>query len=340
VKKKVLGLVYIVVTLAITLGICLFTTEDFTPLIDVIQNIDWWWLLGGLGCMIVYFVFEAMPQYIIYKNHGYSLPFLQSVKVGLIGLYYSGITPSATGGQPMQIYYLSKLDLPVGVSSFISVLKLIFFQGTMTVFCFAGYLVKMDYINEHYYVARYFMYLGLAINVILIAGVMVLLYKPSILFRFVKVLMRFIAKFIGRKAVKLRRKTMIELEGFYRSYKESKKDFRDAMAVLACSVIQIISYLSVSFFIYHAFGMSGENFITLFAIQAMVVCAVSFFPLPGSAGAQELGYGSFFMPIFGDHAIFPAMILWRILSSYLAIISGAVMVTVDTAKGLRKKSSK
>ena len=127
-KKKVLGLIYIAVTLAITIGICLLTTDDFTPLFEVIQNINWWWMLGALGCMLVYFVFEAMPQYIIYKNHGYHLPLLQSVKVGMIGLYYSGITPSATGGQPMQVYYLSKLKLPVGVSSFISVLKLIFFQ--------------------------------------------------------------------------------------------------------------------------------------------------------------------------------------------------------------------
>ena len=82
--------------------------------------------------------------------------------------------------------------------------------------------------------------------------------------------------------------------------------------------------------------MSGESFITLFAIQSLIVCAVSFFPMPGSAGAQEIGYGSFFSPIFGQ-AIFPAMILWRILSSYIAIITGAVLVTVDTAKGFGKK---
>ena len=335
-KKKVLGLIYIAVTLAITIGICLLTTDDFTPLFEVIQNINWWWMLGALGCMLVYFVFEAMPQYIIYKNHGYHLPLLQSVKVGVIGLYYSGITPSATGGQPMQVYYLSKLKLPVGVSSFISVLKLIFFQGTMTAFCMAGYFIKFDYIHEHYQTAVYFMYLGVAINMVLVAGIIALLIKPAVLIRFVRGLMRFLAKFIGRKAVKWRRKTLIELAGFYRSYKESKRDFKDTFAVLWCSIIQVVAYLSVSFFIYHAFGLSGENFITLFAIQGLVVCAVSFFPLPGSAGAQELGYGSFFSPIFGE-GIFPAMILWRILSSYLAIISGAVIVTVDAAKTMGKK---
>lgn len=183
-KKKILGLLYIAVTLVLTVCICFITTEDFSSLADVILNINWWWILGALGCMLIYFIFEAMPQYIIYKNHGYHLPFMQSLKVGIIGLYYSGITPSATGGQPMQVYYMSKLNLPVGFSSFISVLKLIFFQGTMTVFCFTGYLIKMDYIHENYNTARYFMYLGLALNVLLIVGIMFLLYKPAILLLF------------------------------------------------------------------------------------------------------------------------------------------------------------
>ncbi len=339
-KKKIFGIVYIVLTLGITVYICLYTA-DFTSLRNVLGNIRWNWLAGGLGCMLLYFLFEALPPYLVYKHHGYHLPFWQSVKVAMIGLYYSGITPSSTGGQPMQVYYYSKMKLPIGLSSYISVLKFIGFQSVMSIVCFGGFLIKRSYITAHFPTAVKFMYLGVEINVVLLAGTAVLLYRPAILHRFLNFVMKIIAKFVGRKAVHLRKKGREEIENFYASFRYSKKDLRDSMTVIGCSALQIFAYLSVSFFIHKAFAMPAESFWLLFIIQAQVVCAVSFIPLPGSAGAQEVGYYSFFLPFFGESAIFPAMILWRILSSYLAILTGAVCVTVDTTRGFfRKKEDK
>ena len=335
-KKKFFGLIYIALTLGITVYICLYTA-DFKSLKHVMGNIQWGWLAGGLACMLVYFLFEAMPPYLVYKRHGYHLPFWQSVKVAMIGLYYSGITPSSTGGQPMQVYYYSKMKLPVGLSSYISVLKLIGFQSTMSLVCFGGFLIKRPFIMVNYPNAVKFMYLGVGINVVLLAGVAVLLYKPAILHRFLNFVMKIVAKFVGRKAVPMRKRGREEIDNFYESFQKSRKDSRDVAAVFGCSVVQILAYLSVSYFIYRAFRMPPESFWMLFIIQAQVVCAVSFVPLPGAAGAQEVGYYSFFQPFFGEAAVFPAMIIWRMLSSYLAILTGAACVTVDTAKGFFKK---
>ncbi len=335
-KKKIFGLIYIAITLGITVYICLYTT-DFTSLRNVMGNMHWGWLIGGLGCMLLYFLFEALPPYMVYKHHGYHLPFWQSVKVAMIGLYYSGITPSSTGGQPMQVYYYSKMKLPVGLSSYISVLKFIGFQSVMSIVCFGGFLIERTYITTNFPTAVKFMYLGVGINVILLAGTVVLLYKPAVLHKFLNFAMKLLAKFVGRKAVNLRKKGREEIENFYASFRYSKKDFKDVAAVIGCSVLQIFAYLSVSFFIHKAFGMPPVSFWMMFIIQAQVVCAVSFIPLPGSAGAQEVGYYSFFRPFFKGSTIFPAMIIWRILSSYLAILTGAVCVTVDTTRGFFKK---
>lgn len=335
-RKKIFGLLYIALTLGITVYICL-CTADFTSLKDVLGNIKWSWLAGGLGCMLLYFLFEALPPYLVYRHHGYHLPFWQAIKVAMIGLYYSGITPSSTGGQPMQVYYYSKMKLPIGLSSYISVLKFIGFQSVMSIVCFGGFLLERTYITANFPTAVKFMYLGVGINVILLIGTAILLYRPGILHRFLNFIMKIVAKFIGRKAVPMRKKGREEIENFYASFRYSKRDFKDSAVVIGCSVLQIFAYLSVSFFIYKAFGLESAGFLMLFIIQAQVVCAVSFIPLPGSAGAQEVGYYSFFLPFFGEHAIFPAMIMWRILSSYLAILTGAVYVTVDTTKGFFKK---
>lgn len=332
-RKKLLGILYIVFTLGITVYICLYTA-DFSSLKQAVHNINWLWIFGGLGCMLLYFFFEALAPILVFRNQGYKLPVGQAVKVSMIGLYYSGITPSATGGQPMQVYYYAKMNLPIGLSSFISVLKFICFQSVMTILCFCGLMIKFDYIQKTFPGAVIFAYIGMGINVVLLIGIVILMYKPAILHGFLNLVMKLLAKFNGRRAVKMRKKGREEIENFYASFQYSNKVSKDFAVVLLCSFLQIVAYLSVSFFIYKAFSLSGDSFLTIFILQTLVVCAVSFFPLPGSAGAQELGYHSFFLPIFGDTVIFPAMILWRMLSAYLAIIVGATYVTVDAVKGI------
>ena len=39
------------------------------------------------------------------------------IKYSFVGFFYSGITPSATGGQPMQLYYMQKEGHKVSDSS-------------------------------------------------------------------------------------------------------------------------------------------------------------------------------------------------------------------------------
>ena len=63
-RKKLLGILYIVFTLGITVYICLYTA-DFSSLKQAVHNINWLWILGGLGCMLLYFFFEALGPILV-----------------------------------------------------------------------------------------------------------------------------------------------------------------------------------------------------------------------------------------------------------------------------------
>ena len=49
--------------------------------------------------------------------------FRAGMKVAFIGKFYDNVTPFATGGQPMQIYYLNKKGLTGGTSSAVIMIK-------------------------------------------------------------------------------------------------------------------------------------------------------------------------------------------------------------------------
>ena len=336
-KKKIFGLIYILVTLGITLYICFYTT-DFKVLSGVLAHINWLWMLPAFGLMVMYVLLEALPQYIIYRQRGYGKTFAQQAKIGVIGLYYSGITPSSSGGQPMQVVYLSKMGKHIGLSSYLSTLKTFFFQAIMTIVCMIGYFTHLDLVHKHYGTASKFVWLGWGLNIIMLLGMVLLVVKPGILRKLIRWLARVIARFIGgRKTVPIRAKALKEVKYFHKAYEGSQRHPSDFVYTFLVTLVQILAYLSISYFIYRAFELPPESFFVLFSVQALVVCAVSFVPLPGSAGAQEVGYYSFFVPFFGESAIFPAMILWRILTSYMVILVGAAVVTVDTISGMRKK---
>ena len=75
------------------------------------------YLTAAIGCMAAFVILRA-AMLIYYINHqNRPLRFTDAVRVTLVGLYYSGITPAATGGQPMQIYELNRSSIVPSIGS-------------------------------------------------------------------------------------------------------------------------------------------------------------------------------------------------------------------------------
>ncbi len=60
---------------------------------------------------------EAMCSKLILARLGHHLPYRRCLGYSFTGFYVSSITPSSTGGQPAQIYYMSKDSVPAAHGS-------------------------------------------------------------------------------------------------------------------------------------------------------------------------------------------------------------------------------
>jgi len=111
-KKKSLTLLYIALNILIILLIGIFDPY-ISDIGQLLNRINYLWLLGGIGAMALYWVMDAwILQYAvagIYRRESLAKAF----KVALIGQYYNAVTPFASGGQPFQIYYMKKYGIPV-----------------------------------------------------------------------------------------------------------------------------------------------------------------------------------------------------------------------------------
>ena len=90
-------------------------------------------------------------------------------------------------------------------------------------------------------------------------------------------------------------------------------------------ILQLISYFSVSYFVYRSFGLSSTGFVTILGAQGFVMMISSFVPIPGAGVGAESSYYLLFKGFYPEAGqVNVAIIIWRLISFYLTVIVGAV----------------
>ena len=127
-RKIPWSMLYIVATIVAVLLFGLFNRE-FGNVFRTIANLTPGFLTLGVVVSLVYFLFEGEIFRLLLHSQGYHISVLEGLKNALLGLYYSYITPSSTGGQPMQSAYLLRdKKIPVGISTAALIIKFMCFQ--------------------------------------------------------------------------------------------------------------------------------------------------------------------------------------------------------------------
>ena len=103
-KKSWLGLLMMAALMCVT-GIVLFRGQPVSLLWACLKHLNPWFLLLGLALMFGYVGCEALCSRLILGRLGHKISYGHCLGYSFVGFYVSSITPSATGGQPAQIYY-------------------------------------------------------------------------------------------------------------------------------------------------------------------------------------------------------------------------------------------
>ncbi|MDE6128151.1 MAG: UPF0104 family protein, partial [Lachnospiraceae bacterium] len=98
--------------------------------------------------------------------------------------------------------------------------------------------------------------------------------------------------------------------------------------VLLLCLVQLGMLFSVPWMVYLAFGLSGQSWIQVAGLQAMLTLAVCNLPLPGAVGPAEGGFVSAFTTVFGSGLVTPAMLVSRGISFYAFLLISYMVLAV------------
>lgn len=332
-KKTVGNILFFILLIVITLYI-LLKDQDVFDIINTIRNATKMFVLIGIISMFFYLLLEGINMRRTLKALGENITVRQSIKYSLIGFFFSSITPAASGGQPMQIYFMHRDNVSVAKSTLALLINLSSMQIITISFAFISLFFNYQYLNQALVI---FFIIGILLNIsalaLLIIGICSSRLSKALINLAIKILKFFKIKNIEEKQEKLEK----ELEKYQYSAKYIKANKKLIVKTILTTAIQFIIYYSVSYWTYRSLGMNQENIFKIITMQSIVFATVSGIPSPGAVGVSEGAFIQIFGNIYPANMINSATLLSRGVSFYLFVIISGIVVLVNKIKAKNKQ---
>ncbi len=339
-KKKVFwnGLLFILIFALTVYGV--FYGEDIGAIRDSIRYSRLIWLIPGVACVLFFIWGESIIIWYMMRSYGISLKKRICFLFSSVGFFFSCVTPSASGGQPMQIYFMKKEKIPIPVSTVILMIVTITYKMVLVIIGLAVALFGRGFTEQYLGEVLWIFYLGLGLNVFCVTFMLILVFHPYL----AKAIM---VRGLGllEKLHLLRKKEgrLSKLGASMDLYGETADYLRNHVGlmvnVLLITFVQRIALFAVTYFVYRAFQLTDTPWFTVIILQLVISVSVDMLPLPGGMGISESLFLTIFAPVFGE-MLLPGMVLSRGLGYYSQLLISAVftMVTV-VVFGYRERKS-
>ncbi len=310
-RSMLLNIGFIVLTLLLVLYL-VTKAGDINDILAAFTRIKPLWLLGALGCFAMHVLLEGLILRIFFYFQDVKIGWAACNLVGLIGMYYSSITPAATGGQPMQVFALKKRGVPSGVGYSSLAVKFFCWQCALLLIGAALWIVTGGYVFSLLGKGVWLIALGFFLNSLMVSVVILLAINRNVVRAIIIFFVNLAARF---RLIHDKAKTSSRMDA-------ALNDFHSSVDILTKQSGQ--------------FSLQNHSYLQVLTVQFLLYITASFTPLPGASGAQEGGFYLFFRSFFPDSVIFAALLVWRFITYYLFILVGAVAVLVDQTFSLRR----
>ena len=115
-KKTLMNIIVFILLIVLTF-VLIFKDQDVSQILNAAAGAKKRYIFIGIIAMLIYIMCEAINIGRVLKEFKQKSTFLKNIKYTLIGFFFSSITPAASGGQPMEIYYMHKDGISISHSS-------------------------------------------------------------------------------------------------------------------------------------------------------------------------------------------------------------------------------
>ena len=175
-KYKV-SIILLLILILLTVGTFL-QANDLSEVLSALSEMSLLWLALGILLVLLFVIMEGVMIWYLLRSFQKGIGLYQCISWSFVGFFVSGITPSATGGQPMQIYYMKRAGIQVSASMpvlmILAVLYKLVMVGIGIGICFFWSTGIAAYFGDYLWLLTWIIYRGLGLSGVGILSLMAL----------------------------------------------------------------------------------------------------------------------------------------------------------------------
>ncbi len=279
------------------------------------------WLLAAAGAMLCFILFEGAALIAICRAFGYSSTPARGFAYAASDIYFSAITPSATGGQPACAYFMIKDGIPPAVTTAALVANLAMYVASILILGGCTLILRPEIFLCFGTLSRALIAIGYLLQLALAMFFVLLLKHSSLLHAICRGALRFLSKI---RLVRREEELLRRLEGHMEEYGRCVRmiaDRKGAMAkALLYNLIQRAAMISVPMFVFLADGGAAAGAARIWAVQCCAVIGSNTVPIPGAMGVSDYIMLDGFANFLSGQSVINFELLSRALSFYSCVI--------------------
>ncbi|MBQ6040601.1 MAG: flippase-like domain-containing protein [Oscillospiraceae bacterium] len=329
--KRLLNGLFVALIFGLTFRL-VFSGQELSEIFSDMREANPVWI--GVGALLVFLHIAGESAVIHYmlRKLKQKTPFRRCLKYSFIGFFFCDITPSASGGQPVQMLYMKRDGIRYGYSTLIMMLITIAYKAVLV--AAGGILLILRHETVTRYAGRmaWLLVLGFVLNISFILLLVLLVLRPE---RIRRIGLRLIGWFSAHRLMKQKTSERLtaKIHRICDTYTAGaayiRQNPRVIVRIFLITVVQRLCQFAVTWVVYRAYGLNGVQFIDILTLQVMIGIAAEMLPLPGAAGITEGCFLLVFTNIFGQDLVRPALLLSRGLSYYLVLIAGGIVTLIS-----------
>lgn len=332
---KLIFNISIIILAVVLVTYFIFSDGGFIDLVNSGLKINMWWIAMAVIVHLLNISIDATIIYLFIKQSTPNFNFYNAFVASMVGQFWCAVTPSSSGGQPMQILTMSRMGVKGANATSALIQKFLVWQFTLTVYSiiavcarfsfFAGTLSPMMWI---------FAIIGFLAQVVMIVALLLASFCKNLTTKIIGGIFNFLGKIKILKNVEEKKTSLNnQLLSFHECNKELNKNKPLLTKIYVLTAVQMTAYFLVPFCIATSFNIQCNVFDMLCA-QAYVNMVSSLVPLPGGSGAAEYSFSAFFVSYFTPETMKSAILIWRTITYY-----GTIAFSAPFAR-IRSKAAK
>lgn len=339
-KKKVF---WAVLSLLIAFGsifMVIRQSENFSPdlLIEYISDMDDKWLLLAFVGMFGFILFEGLAIVRILK----SIDSKKYSRTGLLyaasDIYFSAVTPSASGGQPASAFFMHKDGMNKNIITITLVFNLMMYNlalftiGVLAVIFLHGSLLALSIESIVLFA------IGSVLLIFLVLGFYMLLKHDRILYFIADKMLIFLERIkIIRKADNKRARLRKSMSGYRDCAEMIANDKKMVLDVFLLSIAQRLSQFSVTFCVFMGMQKGLATSLHAMAMQTFVAISSNSLPIPGGMGVADYVMLDIFKHMALNSEPVHVELMCRGITFYGAVITGGIITCIGYIRVRREE---